>query len=187
MSSRKSNVASEESSRERLARYQGAGSAGLLVAGLLVSIGAYLHQDNASAREELKLAHEERVSDMKGRLEFFQAEVVRLRDELKDARLKAQVADAERASALDPGKLCGALLSVVQQKQQIVVDKESKIPYDAPRVSPIRAISAGEVNPEMREHRNYQAMLDSVQASKVELQRAEAELTACLRGTYGKQ
>ncbi|WP_123645926.1 hypothetical protein [Lysobacter enzymogenes] len=133
--------------------------------------------------------HEERISDFDKRLEAEKGDVGRLRQENKElsaaislVKTELAAAKAELASVSDPNVRCALLSAAVQRKQQIVNEKEAKMPVDAPRQAPMQVMKDGKANPEIREYENYEAMSSSLAASKSELERAERELSACLSG-----
>ena len=142
---------------------QGAGGAAVVAAGVLIAVGTFVYQGIASAREDAKQAHAERVSDLQSRLDAQQGEVMGLRNENKELLSKAQAVQGELAAALDPGKRCAPLQIAVQQKQQIVIDKEARIPSDATTVSPLMVVIDGQPGSiETTEHSGTQSMSRSL-------------------------
>lgn len=126
--------------------------------------------------------HEERVTDLEKRLDVEKADAGRLRQENKELSAALTIAKTQLASISDPNVRCALLSAAVQRKQQIVNEKEARMPADAPRQAPMQVLSEGKLNPEIREYENYEAMSHSLGTSKSELGRAEEELSACLSG-----
>lgn len=180
MSDSKADAAVEEKLRERLARIQGAATGVVGTVALFLSVGGFMYKGMSEAREDTKLAHAERVSSLESGLKQQQSEVLRLTEENKSILLRLQATQVELAGALDPSKRCGPHYAVVQQKQQIVVDKEARIPSDATTVAPMMTHIKGQPNPEVKQYESYQALRRSADESKAELKRAESDWRACL-------
>lgn len=178
MSESQPNAATEEKTNVRHARfYGGAGAVGATLAAIAIAAGL-LYPALNSAREDVNRAHSERVADLESRLQAKEGEVSRLREENKELLIKLQASQGELAAALDPGRRCAPLYAAVQQKQQIVIDKEARLPYEAPAA--VKNSTSSVLVFQEDEDSNYSRFLGSIRDSKNDLASSEADWRACV-------
>lgn len=178
MSKSVQSVATDEKISIRHARFQGAaGGVTATLAAVAIAAGLAYPVING-AREDVNRAHTERVSDLDSRLQAREGEVSRLREENKELLVKVQASKGELAAALDPGRRCAPLYAAVQQKQQIVIDKEARLPYEAPTA--VKKSTSSVLIFQDEEDDNYSRFLRSIRDSKNDLASSEADWRACV-------
>lgn len=177
-----SNISAIRKLRERHAFIIGAATGSLAVATLLGGAWVYLDKRMADDREEKQTILRERIVDLDSRLRVEQAETTRLREDAKALTVKSLALQEQLSTALDPARRCAPLAAVMQQKQQIVIDKEARIPSDAVMSPTTMAIVGGVTKVETQAYRNYQALKASVDEAKLELKHSEQDWRGCLTG-----